>query len=67
MSRQHGRIPVEIEAGGYRIAPAGQGWSITVMQLGVVIDHIAAATLGEAMRRARLLSDDGLIGWVEHG
>jgi len=60
------RLPFDITAlPHFRIEPSGWSWSITVHRHGVLVPQvIPAATLPEAMRLARPLSEGGLVGYL---
>ena len=51
----------------FEIRPAGGAWAIEVYRPPHGPELIVAGTLPEAHRRARSLSDNGLVGWVKTG
>jgi hypothetical protein len=58
-------MPINITAPHFRIECVGTSWSISVHRHWPLVPQvIPAATLAEAMRLARPLSEGGLVGYL---
>lgn len=58
------RIPINQHATHYTIEGSGLAWLVTVHRRSALVEIIPAATHAEAIRVARRLSDEGIVGYV---